>query len=57
MLNTSIKVIATQYTDDHEWSQISEKKHQQFHQYQQNEHLLVTFNHLRYADVYSAGFR
>jgi hypothetical protein len=25
MLNTSIKVIATQYTDDREWSQISEK--------------------------------
>jgi hypothetical protein len=26
MLNTSIKVIATQYTDDHGWSQIREKK-------------------------------
>ena len=26
MLNTSIKVIATQYTDDHGWSHISERK-------------------------------
>ena len=26
MLNTSIKVIATEYTDDHGWSQIREKK-------------------------------
>ena len=26
MLNTSIKVIATQYTDDHGWSQIREKE-------------------------------
>jgi hypothetical protein len=26
MLNTSIKVIATQYTADHGWSQIWEKK-------------------------------
>jgi hypothetical protein len=32
-------------------------KNQQFHQYQQNEDLLVTFNHLIYADVYSAGIR
>jgi hypothetical protein len=42
MLNTSIKVIATQYIDDHGWSQICEKKSQQFIQYQQNEHLLIT---------------
>jgi hypothetical protein len=35
MLNTSIKVIATQYTDDHGWSQIRErKKSQQFIEYQ-----------------------
>jgi hypothetical protein len=26
MLNTSIKVIATQHTDDHGWSQIRKKK-------------------------------
>jgi hypothetical protein len=29
MLNTSTKVIATQYTDDHGWSEIWEKKSQQ----------------------------
>jgi hypothetical protein len=56
MLNTSIKVIATRYTDDHGWSQIW-GGNQQFHQYQQNEDLLVTFNHLTYADVYNAGIR
>jgi hypothetical protein len=33
MLNTSIKVIATQYTDDHGWSQIR-KKSQEFIEYQ-----------------------
>ena len=33
MLNTSIKVIATQHTDDHGWSQIR-KQCQQFIEYQ-----------------------
>ena len=46
MLNTSIKVIATQYTDDHGWSQIWRKKYQQFNQYQQNEQLLIAYVHL-----------
>jgi hypothetical protein len=31
MLNTSIKVIATQYIDDHGWSQICEKKKSAVH--------------------------
>ena len=42
MLNTSIKVIATQYIDDHDGVKFVKKKSQQFIQYQQNEHLLIT---------------
>jgi hypothetical protein len=49
MLNTSIKVIATQYTDDRGWSQIWEKK-------VNSQHLLITYNQLTVTVVWSWSY-
>jgi hypothetical protein len=49
MLNTSIKVIATQYTDDRGWSQIWYKK-------VNSQHLLITYNQLTVTVVWSWSY-